>query len=391
MKLKSTLKMLLCIGLATLALGCDSTSTDPAPVPVVNQVPSPPAVYTMTNAAGGNQIQHFSRNAAGALTPVASYATGGNGDGTNLNGSSNALFFDTATRRVFAVNAGNNTISALSQNATTGALTVLSTVASGGTHPISITASGNVVYVLNDGAPNGVPAAPANITGFQFNGNQLVPVNNSTQPLSAANPAPAQIEFSPSGTVLVVTERATNNIRTFTGTNGAANAGVDLASAGATPFGFDFTTGGILVVSQANGGAVNGSSTSSYSVLATGVATLVSNSIVNNQTGNCWVAVNPANTFAYTTNTGSNSISLYGIAANGALTLQGAGNHIATGAGTGPIDLGVSADGNFVYTLNGTNDSISAFSVGANGVLTAIAGGVAANGVPATSVGLIVQ
>lgn len=390
MKLKSTLKMLLCIGLATFALGCDSTSTVDGPVPTaVNQTPPPNAVYTMTNAVGGNQVQHFSRNSTtGALTAVAAYSTGGNGDGTNLTGSSNALFYDVPNRRVFAVNAGTNTITAMTQDQTTGALTVLSQVASGGTRPISVTASGNVVYVLNAGSTV-VPTADANITGFQFNGTQLVPIANSTRALSAANPNPAQIAFSPSGLALVVTERATNNIRVFTGNNGVPSTGTNFTSAGTTPFGFDFTDGGILIVSEANGAAANGSSTSSYSLSSAGAATTISGAIANNQTANCWVAVNPANTFAYTTNTASNNISHYAIASNGALTLQGTGNSATTGAG--PVDLGVSNDGQFVYTLNGGDDSISAFQIGANGTLTAIGGGVAANGVPATSVGLIVQ
>lgn len=245
-----------------------------------------------------------------------------------------------------------------------------------------------MIYVLNFGNPVG--AVAANITGFRLVNGTLTPIGGSTQPLSAANPNPAQVGFNPAGNVLVVTERATNMISTYTVdvTTGVASAPNSQASAGNTTFGFDFTPNGILVVSEANGGPgnPNGSTTSSYTLSATGVLTTISGAVANNQTASCWVAINPSGTFAYTTNTASNTISAYAIAANGALTLQNAGNSGATGAG--PIDLDISSDGAFLYTVNRDDDSLSIHRINADGTLTAQAG---VAGQPAGSVGIIAR
>ncbi len=283
------------------------------------------------------------------------------------------------------MNAGDNTISALRLNEN-GTLTRLSTVASGGTRPISVTAFGDLVYVLNFGNPGG--AVAANISGFRLVGSQLTPIPGSTQALSAANPNPAQIGFTPAGTVLVVSERGTNMLSTFTlNASGAANAANAQASVGNTPFGFDFAPNGLMVVTEANGGAANGSSTSTYTVNLAGVLTAVSPSVANNQTGNCWVDVNANGTFAYTTNTGSNTVSVYRIENTGGLTLvAGAG---AT-AGAGPVDLGLSNDGQFLYSLDATADSITTYAVAANGTINAVANA-GVNGLPANSVGLLVR
>ena len=386
MKLSSYVRLLLVSAVAFLAIGCDDSSVSPTTntrqpnTPVV----APAAVYTMTNDATQNAVREYRRDTNGALTFVADYPTGGSGSGDTLDSSSNALIFSPGTNRFYAVNAGSNSLTAMVLG-TDGKLTNLSTVNSGGTRPISVAAFGDTVYVLNAGnAGNNIPA---NITGFQMIGSQLQPLAGSTQALSAANPNPAEIEFTPSGTVLVVTERGTNNITTFNlNTNGVAGPAQAQAANGVTPFGFDFTPGGVLVVSNATSGNAGASTASSYNVGVAGTISTISGSVANNQTGACWVEVARNAPFAYITNTGSNSVSIYNVDANGALTLVGNGNSATTGSG--PVDLDISNDSTFLYVLNRNDDSISSFRINADGTLTGI-GTVA--GLPANSVGMIAR
>jgi 6-phosphogluconolactonase len=92
---------------------------------------------------------------------------------------------------------------------------------SGGTLPVSITVSRNLVYVLNDGIHG---SSPANITGFYFNdfSGALHPIPNSTRSLSAPSPTPpaigpiaAEIHFDNTGLLLYVAEVGTSMIDTY--------------------------------------------------------------------------------------------------------------------------------------------------------------------------------
>jgi DNA-binding beta-propeller fold protein YncE len=85
-----------------------------------------------------------------------------------------------------------------------GSLTALANVPSGGTAPNSIAVFEQTVYVLNQGDSSNA----ANITGLTAAGGTLSPIAGSTQALSAANPSPTDIAFSPDGSFLVVAEKS---------------------------------------------------------------------------------------------------------------------------------------------------------------------------------------
>ena len=70
-----------------------------------------------------------------------------------------ALDLTDGGRLLFAVNAGDSTISAF--QVTWHGLRLVDRVASGGTEPISLTSSGDLLYVLNE--------QTGNIAGFRFN------------------------------------------------------------------------------------------------------------------------------------------------------------------------------------------------------------------------------
>jgi len=60
---------------------------------------TPGAVYTSTNAPGGNAVEVFNRAADGAITPAGVYPTGGTGTGAGL-GSQSAREYHPVPKRV---------------------------------------------------------------------------------------------------------------------------------------------------------------------------------------------------------------------------------------------------------------------------------------------------
>ena len=343
------------------------------------------AVFVMTNAndpVRGNEVVMYHRSADGTLTVVSRFPTGGQGLGGGL-GSQGAVTLSDNGRWLFVVNAGSNELSVFAVRAN--ALILTDKVASGGIQPTSVTVRKGLVYVLHAGDTG-------NIAGFVLrNDGKLSPLGNSIRPLSnqgaGTAPAPAQISFSPDGKQLLVTERASNLILTYdVKANGRTTGPMTNTSAGVTPFGFAFARNATLVVSEAFGGAVDGSAASSYQVQGNGALNLVSASIPTGQTAACWIVVTKDGKYAYTTNTGSASLSLYRVEANGSLTLLNsrAGE---TGVGTGPTDAGASRSGQLVYALSPRSQTIIGFRVQADGSLQSVG---SFGGLPLNSAGIAV-
>jgi 6-phosphogluconolactonase len=333
----------------------------------------PRAVYTLTNGAAGNAVQVFDR-AGASLTSDGTFATGGTGTGGGL-GNQGGLILD--RKRLFAVNTGSDSISAFKVERS--GLELVDTVGSGGDQPISVTAHGGLLYVLNAGGDG-------NITGFRYSRTgDLSPLAGSTRPLSGAAPGPAQVSFDPKGRTLVVSEKDTNLIDTY-GVNrhsGLATGPNSQASAGQTPFGFAFDPRGHLIVSEAFGGTAGQSAVSSYDV-DDGIIDPITPSAATTETAACWIVVTKDGRFTYTTNTGSNSISGYGISGDGELDLLDADG--VTGAtGPGPIDMALTHGDRFLFSLNSGDGTISGFRVGADGSLSPIGG---AGGLPTSANGL---
>jgi 6-phosphogluconolactonase (cycloisomerase 2 family) len=337
------------------------------------------AVYVLTNSPTGNAVAVFTRSADGTLTAAGTYVTGGLGTGASL-GSQGAVALSDDGRWLFAVNAGSNEVSAFAVRRD--GLTLLDKVSSGGVLPISLTYHDGLLYVLNAGGSG-------NITGFKVREKgQLRPIADSTRNLSntgvGAAPGPAQVSFSPAGDLLVVTEKNTNLIDTYAvGKHGAARGPIVHTSSGVTPFGFGFNRKGVLIVSEAFGGAPDGSAVSSYRV-SDDEFQVASASVATGQTAACWIAVSKNGHYAYTTNAGSGSISAYGIGKDGGLDLID-GRAGVTGDNTGPADMAISRDGQYLYALNARTHNVAAFAMQANGTLISIG---TFEGLPAGSVGI---
>lgn len=328
-------------------------------------------VYVLTNQSSGNSVMVFHRETSGTLNFVNSFATGGSGAGTGADplGSQGSLVLSGDHRMLFAVNAGSNSVSAFAVSGDQ--LILLSTVWSGGTMPVSVTVRDNLVYVVNAG---GTPS----ISGFAIEPatNHLIPLAGSSQNLpGGASASPAQVSFSPDGSVLMVTEKGTNLIDTFTvNESGVAQPGVSIPSNGGTPFGFVFVHDDVAVVSDAADSALT-----SYKV-HDGTVDLVSPALANGGKAACW-AVAPGNgRFAFSANSASHTISSYTITEDGNLALL---NAIAATTNV-PLDMAFTVDGRFIYVRN-ADGTLAGFQLGADGDLTPIA---SASGLPSGSQGI---
>jgi hypothetical protein len=145
--------------LALSAFGCgvnhdiagphtDALSANVLAAPLTAGSNGPGAVYTMTNGSAGNAVLAFTRAANGTLGSPQSFATGGLGTGAGL-GNQGGLALSQNSRWLFAVNAGSDDVSAFRVSPIGLALT--DREPSGGSHPISITTRGDLLYVLNAG------------------------------------------------------------------------------------------------------------------------------------------------------------------------------------------------------------------------------------------------
>ncbi len=333
------------------------------------------AIYTISNDPSGNALVVFERAGDGTLTPTGEVATGGLGSGSGL-GSQGAVALTTDGRRIAAVNPGSDQVSSF--RVVRGGPVLASTVASGGDLPISVAIHGRLAFVLNAGGDG-------NVSGFRFGpGGRLTPISGSTRSLSGTAVGPAQVEFSVDGRQLLVTEKNTNQIVVYpVRRDGRLGAPRVHPAAGQTPFGFSLW-GSTVVVSEAFGGAADASAVSSYRLGANGALTPISASVPTTETAACWIAITPDGQYAYTTNTGSDSVTGYAIGAGGSLSVLD-GDGVTATTGDVPIDMAVSADGSFLYTLDSGSDQVSGFAIGPDGSLTPL-GTVAT---PTASVGLV--
>ncbi len=320
------------------------------------------AVYVTSNDSSHNEVWAFARSSDGSLSDPWAFATGGTGTGAGL-ADQGAVFLDATSKRVFAVNAGSNTVSMFAIE-TDGSLSLVGTPApSGGVAPISVTENNGVVYVLNAGDATHAP----NISGFSAGADGLasssVSVGLSTTVSSLA--AAAQIAFTPDGKHLVVTEKGTGEIDTYevdaagvaTGPQNQVAAG----GAGATPYGFAFSENGTLLVTEAAGAV------SAYTISANGALTATTSSLSTHQAAPCWMAA--GGSWGWAINAGSDSVTGYSVASDGTLALT-ASSGVAASTANKPLDAALSSDGAFLYVLDSNDHAISTYAIATDGTLT---------------------
>lgn len=348
------------------------------------------AVYVGTNDPVANGVLMFHRLRDGTLTlvPGSPFLTRGKGTGTGVElpvdplGSQGSLIVDKKNKFLYIVNAGSNEVSVFKIHPDR--LTLVDTVSSEGVFPNSLTVHKNVLYVLNS-------AYNFSFTGFKVakDGHlkllqgpcyllpplNQAPIIGSGQPLVSI--VPGQISFTPNGKQLIISrkegitspvtllplagpgridvyrlhkcgtvvdcEHPTSNINTR-------------VPFGQFPFGFTFSEQGDLIMTEAAGvpptPPSKASALSTYKIKGNGKLKVISADVPNEQFATCWAA--RFGKFVYAANNLSNSISLYIVSKDGALTLI---NEQIVVLGTVdapafPIDLAISSHGPFLYQLS---------------------------------------
>ena len=354
-------------------------------------------MYTESNLLK-NSVSVFNRAANGRLSLAATVPTGGAGGGVVSVGSQGTLVLSQDRRWLFVANEGDlgneggGSISVMER--TPAGLKAVGRVSSGGTLPVSITVSRNLVYVLNDGIHG---SSPANITGFSFDdfSGVLRPIPNSTRSLSAASPTPpgigpiaAEIHFDNTGLLLYVTEVGTSLIDTYSiNRDGTPSEDRIQNSFGNGPFAFAFDPRDNLLVTEVREslGTVGQSAVTSYQLDGDGILNRISGSVPDAQTAACWIAITPDGRFAYVVNTASAVISGYQVRPNGELSLLG--NGVTAQTTNAPLDNAFTRNGRFMYDVTG-GGLISGYQVEADGSLTPLNLPAA---VPAGSRGLVAE
>jgi 6-phosphogluconolactonase (cycloisomerase 2 family) len=327
--------------------------------------------YTLNNDGEKNAVVVLGRNDDGTLAEVAGspFATGGRGLVVPAGGDFDA---QGSVRRhgryVLAVNPGSDSVAVLAVDGPRLMPVAGSPFASGGVTPLSITAHGDLVYVANQAIPFMNPSRKPNITGFRMSADgRLTPIPGSTIEFPAGQ-GPAQIEFSPSGSVLAVTAgfQTDGRIHTF-----AVMADGTLKEGPGSPFVTREVSGTVgyswsadarhLLVSNFRGSAMT-----VFAVDSTTAAIEPKGPAYPNGGGAaCWTALSPDGKTLYTGNFVGNSISAYAVMPDGTLSLLGT---VARREAMKPDtkDIEISPDGKYLYAIGPIARHVAVFAIGAD-------------------------
>ena len=322
------------------------------------------AVFVQTNDLAHNAIIAYDRGADGGLTKAATYTTGGAGvagAGAVVDplASQGSLTLDRRHGLLFAVNGGSDTVTVFGVQGSR--LVRRQILPTHGDLPVSVSVSGNLVYVLN--ARGG-----GSITGYRVDGRKVVPLPGSTRALNLvpnANPeflqTPSEVAITPDERAVVVATKTHGSLLVFPlGDHGRPAASPVVTASGTVPFALSFDRARHLLVVDATGFA------SSYTVRRNGSLALLSKVGPTGQAAACWTVF--VRGTLYAANAGSNSITAFNVR-RGHLALSDA---TAASTGARPVDLAASGNGRFIYQLAGGSGQVNAYSRAADGSLTAI-------------------
>ena len=332
-------------------------------------------VFVQTDNTTGNQVIAYDRNADGSLSGGRSFSTDGVGGvlaGAAVDhlASQGSLTYDSDQGLLYAVNAGSNTVSVFSVHGDN--LALRQVISSGGTFPVSVAVSGDLVYVLNalDGG---------SIQGYVSSFGHLHLISSWNRPLGLDptetpqfTSTPGEVLFSPDGSQLLVTTKGNGSaidvfhVASF---GRPSTAPVVNVEAGAVPFAATFVDGHHLLVTEAGPSDV-----ASFTLHGDGtLSPLVS--VGTAQAATCWIAPGPDGLF-YASNAGSASLSTLLAGPHGQVALSG---QTATGPGT--VDASVSSDGRFLYAQTGGTGTVDEFRIHADGTLSSVGSVLAPGGV----------
>ena len=327
--------------------------------------PTVGAVYFETNSPGTNYVQVLYREPDGQLRTGPAVATGGAGTnqaspfakyGFALLDSANSVVLSDNGKYLFAVNAGDNSVSSFVVHPH-GNITLASHVPSGGVLPVSVATEkkgkDRLVYVVNEWS--------GTIQGYTVGEDgTLTALAGSNRTLATGtHGAAAMIGFDSTGTQLTVSERGAifdpvalnfigsgpDLIDTFKmGSNGLPGAEVANPSVGEDPFGFIYTNSDHLFMTDSG---VFGT-VSSYSLDAgNGHVTPLDHTGAGGSAP-CWVVLSKDEKHAWVTNSLTESVSSFAFGRDGSLTLQG----VVPATNNSALDEGASRDGRYLYVIS---------------------------------------
>jgi 6-phosphogluconolactonase len=126
-------------------------------------------------------------------------------------------------------------------------------------------------------------------------------------------------------------------------------------------------------VTEAQGGAVDASTVSSYDLEADGLLDAISAQVATTETAACWVEVPRYGRFAFTANTPASSISALRIQRDGSLKLRDDdGVTVKVGSAGRPTDLASSYGGDYLFALSSSTGEIYSYRIKHNGGLVPV-------------------
>jgi len=337
-------------------------------------------VYTINNDIQQNGVAVFARHVDGTLTPVGGspFPTGGKGLGGGDIDQQGAIRIH--GDYVLAVNPGSDSVAVFRQGERGALVPVMgSPFPSGGSAPISLTVSGDLVYVANQAPPFANPPGAPNLMGFRIDANgRLTPIPSSMVTFPKRQ-GPAQVECSPGGEPVAVTsgfqDAATSRVHGYkVQTDGTLKEGPGSpahAMNASGDVGFSWNPEGTRVyVANFRGNAVTVFDINKH----TGGVSQVGETYPTQGSAACWTAISSDGKTLYVANYVSNSISAFTLQPDGGLTLLG--TTMRRGATTPDTkDLVIEKDGKYLYAIASGARAIAAFSIGPNGALTELPAG----------------
>jgi hypothetical protein len=348
------------LAVAATSVAAAATGLVAGPAQASPASPADHVVFVQNDDPAGNTVVAYDRTASGGLTQVGSYPTGGLGGvlaGSVVDhlASEGSLAYDAGSHLLLAVNAGSDSVTVFAVHGDQ--LTRVQVIGSGGSFPVSVTATGGRVFVLN-------ARAGGSVQGFRLAGDRLVRVAAWHRGLEldpAQTPeftsTPGQIGFTPDGDQLVVTTKnGGNSILVYRVRPGRLRAPAETSLPGTVPFGFDFDAAGHLAVTEAGPNAV-----ATFDVAGDGTLTARDVSATS-QAATCWLVANGSTLYA--SNAGSATLSSYLVGRTGELFALG-----ITSTDKGTVDAAVSSDGAYLYAQTGLTGTVDAFRIGPDGSL----------------------